>query len=317
VFFSDDGSTAVEVALKIAFQHFANLGDLRRTRFVALRDGYHGDTVGALSVGDPATFASPFGALTFPVARVGTSSTDELAAVLAERGEEVAAVVVEPMVQAAGGMRLHRPEFLRGVADLCRRHGALWIADEVMTGFGRTGRTFAVEHAGVTPDVLCLAKGLTGGALPLAATLVSARVEAPFRDADPRKAFLHGHSYTANPIACAAARANLDVFANEPVAERIAAIEARYAARLPALRGRARVADVRWLGTLGVVELAASGEAGWFADLGPRLRREFVRRGVLLRPLGPVVYVLPPYATTPAEIDGVIDAIEEVVASLP
>ncbi|MEE9219785.1 MAG: adenosylmethionine--8-amino-7-oxononanoate transaminase [Acidobacteriota bacterium] len=331
VFYSDDGSTAIEVALKMAFQYWSNCGRAGKRRFVALEHAYHGDTVGAMSVGDPADFSGTFSDLLFPVARVHTASChhcplglerrscsidclEQLRELLSARSEEIAAVIVEPMVHAAGGMILTPPEFLRGVADLCRQHEALLITDEVMTGFGRTGRLFAVEHAGVSPDLMCVAKGLTGGVLPLAATLATEEIYEAFHHSEWHRAFLHGHSFTANPIACAAAGANLRIFKEEPVLERVAAIEAQYRKRLPALRSHPRVGDVRWLGSLGVVELREQ-DSGYFSDAGPRLRAAFLERGILLRPLGPVLYLLPPYAIQTEELEAVFTALEEILDS--
>jgi adenosylmethionine---8-amino-7-oxononanoate aminotransferase len=328
VFFSDDGSTAVEVALKMAFQYWLNHGRPEKRRFVALQHAYHGDTLGAMSAGDPADFSGTFHPLLVPMERAHTASChhcpvgltraacaidclESLRRLLRERAGEIAALILEPMVQAAGGMIITPPEFLRGAADLCREHDVLLIADEVMTAFGRTGRMFAVEHAGVSPDLLCVAKGLSGGILPLAATLATGPVYDAFLGDDRRRAFLHGHSFTANPIACAAAVASLTLLQAGPAFDRIRAIEAVYAARLPALRSHPRVGEVRWLGTLGVVELRDEG--GYFGAIGPRLQAAFQERGVLLRPLGPVIYLLPPYAALPREIDRVIDTIVEVI----
>jgi adenosylmethionine-8-amino-7-oxononanoate aminotransferase len=296
---------------------------------VALERAYHGDTLGAMSVGDPADFSGTFSPLLLPVERAYTASCHRcplglrretcaidclgrLRDLLRERAGEIAALILEPMVQGAGGMVITPPEFLKGAADLCREHDVLLIADEVMTGFGRTGRMFAVEHAGVRPDLMCVAKGLSGGVLPLAATLATEAIYEVFLDSDRRRAFLHGHSFTANPIACAAAEASLRIFDDEPVFERIAAIERFYRERLPRLRSHPRVADVRWLGTLGVVELKEE-TSGYFSDSGPRLHAAFLERGMLVRPLGPVVYTLPPYCVTAAELGGVFDALEEIL----
>ncbi len=314
VFFSDDGSTAVEVALKMAFQAAANRAEPARRAFVAFEHGYHGDTVGAMSLGDPGDFSGPFRPLLLPVERVPTDDLAPLADVLARRGPEIAAVVIEPMVQGAGGMRFMTPDFLRGVADLTRRAGALLVADEVMTGFGRTGRCFAVEHAGVAPDLMCVAKSLTGGVLPLAATLATDAVYQAFLGPDTRRAFLHGHSFTANPIACAAALASLELL---PAALVDAArIQAFYAARLPPLAAHPAVASVRWLGAIGVVQLAE--DADYFgSDLGPRLRDALLARGVLARPLGPVLYTMPPLGITDAELAALYDAIEAALDDLP
>jgi adenosylmethionine-8-amino-7-oxononanoate aminotransferase len=324
VFFSDDGSTAVEVAVKMALQAQAQRGFPRRTGYVAFERAYHGDTVGALSVGDPRVFASPFGPLTFATARApvprdaarraGKSQEEEVArclkalgSVLARDREGIAAVILEPMVQAAGGMAIHPAAFLKGVADLARAHGALFIADEVMTGFFRTGTCFAVEHAGVVPDLLCVAKGLTGGALPLAATLSTEEVFDAFRGPDLARAFLHGHSYTANPIACAAAAASLALLEAENAAERVAALAGVHARRLTELASKRGVRTVRHLGSLGVLELDA--DPTYMAQGARTLAARMLQRGVLVRPLGPVVYLLPPYSTTPAELDAAYDAL--------
>jgi adenosylmethionine-8-amino-7-oxononanoate aminotransferase len=217
------------------------------------------------------------------------------------------------MVQAAGGMRIQPPEFLQGVAERAREAGALLVADEVMTGFFRTGRFFAVEHAGVTPDLLCVAKGLTGGVLPLAATLATEEVFDAFRAKDLTRAFLHGHSYTANPIACAAARASLALLGEPWLRERLVELEAVHARRLAPLPGAHGVREVRWLGTLGVLELDV--KSGYFGEAAKSLAAGLLDRGVLLRPLGPVVYLLPPYSTTPAELDTVYDAIVDALAN--
>jgi adenosylmethionine-8-amino-7-oxononanoate aminotransferase len=320
VFFSDDGSTAVEVALKLAFQFFANLGRPEKRGFAAFVHGYHGDTVGAMSVGDPADFSFPFVPILIPVERLPTAPCEgwpltaqdgaaveaalaALAALLERKGHELAAVILEPMVQGAGGMVMHSPAFLRGVAELCRAHDVLFVADEVMTGFGRTGRLFAVEHAGVSPDLLCLAKGLTGGVLPLAATLASERIFEAFLSRDARRTFLHGHSFTANPIACAAALASLELFEERGVLERVAAIEALHARCLGELAAHPRVRSVRWLGAIGALELVGD-DASYFGSRdSERIARRLLAAGVLVRPLGPVLYLLAPLATPLERLD--------------
>lgn len=324
VFFSDDGSTAVEVAVKMALQAQAQRGQPQRTGYIAFEHAYHGDTVGALSVGDPGEIASPFGPLTFPVARAPVPAGEagverclaRLAALLAERGERTAAVVIEPRVQGAGGMRIHPASFLRGVAALARQHGCLLVADEVFTGLHRTGPCFAVETAGVAPDLLCVAKGLSGGMLPLAATLASDEVWRAFLDPQLARAFLHGHSYTANPIACAAAAASLALLDEPATRERIAALERVHGARLPGLARHPAVAGTRGLGTLGVVELAAQ-DGGYFAGAARSLARDLLDRGLLVRPLGAVVYLLPPLATTEQDLQQAYDALAEGLDALP
>lgn len=326
VFFSDDGSTAVEVALKMAFQLFHNRGAPRRG-FLCLEGGYHGDTIGAMSAGDPSTFGEPFEPLLFPVTRVAPpllrdhrGTHDDVDAALAQvdgafaaNPGEIAAVVLEPMVQGAAGMRMMPPAYLRGLRERCTEHGALLIVDEVMTGFGRTGRRFAVDHAGVEPDLMCLSKGITGGTLPLAATVAPTWLHDAFLDEDMRRGFLHGHTYTANPIACAAAVASWDLLEEEGLL-RAKVLEDVYAELLPPLAAHPRVASVRWLGTIGVVELAEGD--GYYAPVRRRVQDAMVDAGYLVRPLGPVVYTMPPLCATPEEIRGLYAALGEVLDAL-
>ena len=323
-FFSDNGSTAVEVALKMTFQYWQNRGEPQRTKFLALDHAYHGDTIGAMSAGDPDDFGGPFKSLFFPVARFAAPRIEEgasalsaslarLDALLDEHADTLGAVIVEPMVQGAGGMIMSSPEFLEAVAERVQARGILLIADEVMTGFGRTGKLFAVEHAGITPDIMCLAKGLTGGILPLAVTMATDTIYDAFLSDDTRKAFLHGHSFTANPIACAAARASLQIFRDEPVLERIAGLEAVYRERLPKLGEHPKVKNTRWLGSIGVVELSAEG--GYYNQVGNRIRELFHTRGYLVRPLGTVIYTLPPYVLPPETLHTLFDHLEEILAS--
>lgn len=330
VFYSDDGSTAVEVALKMALQYWANLGQPQRRRVVALDHAYHGDTFGAMAVSAPSHFTAPFAPLLFPVDRADSAychrcpvgkkrescrieCLDRLETLLAEDSagiRRIAAVIVEPLLQGAGGMIVHPAAFLAGVRRLCDRHGVLMIADEVLTGFGRTGAMFACELAGVAPDIMCLAKGLTGGFLSMSATLCREEIFAAFWSEDRQKTLFHGHSFTANPLGCAAGLASLEVFAAEPVMERIAAIAAHHERRLAELRGHPRVADARQIGVVAALELRVpEGEADYLAAIGPKLRRYYLERGVLLRPLGHIIYVLPPYAITPGDLERVWDVI--------
>lgn len=327
VFFSDDGSTAVEVALKLALQYWRNCGRPEKRRIVALEHAYHGDTVGAMSVSDDSPFTAAFEPLRIPVLRthsaccahcpVGlTRATckieclNQLERLLAEKGGEIAAVIVEPLLQAAGGMIVHPEEFLSGVRRLTAAHDVLLIADEVLTGFGRTGRMFACERAAVVPDLMCVAKGLTGGFLPLAATFATDRIHDAFTGDDRTRSFFHGHSYTANPIACAAANASLQIFQNEPVFQRIAAIEKVHTARLPAFAAHPCVGDVRHIGSVAAIEFKVS-DSGYLSSLRPRLYAFYLERGVLLRPLGNVVYILPPYVITPEQVNHVYDVIQD------
>ena len=318
VFYSDDGSTAVEVALKMALQCWQQRGEPQRRRIVALEHAYHGDTLGAMSVSARSPFTAAFDDWLFPVERVPSDRLEALAALLAERGSEVAAVIMEPLLQAAGGMVVQPEGFLAGVRRLCDQHGVLLIADEVLTGFGRvsdglgtgTACMFACGAAGVAPDILCLSKGLTAGFLPMAATLCTEAVYEAFLSSDRARTLFHGHSFTGNALGCAAALASLEVFATEPVRERIAAIAAHHARRLEQLRTHPRVAAIRQAGTVAILEVAAETH-GYLDAMGPRLRKFYMDRGVLLRPLGPVVYVLPPYCIRPSELDEVWDVIEQ------
>jgi len=301
VFYSDNGSTAVEVALKMAFQYWAGQGE-KRTRFMTLPNAFHGDTVGAMSVSGIPLFSDVFADLLF------TAETYD-----GDVGDDVAAVIVEPMVQGAGGMIVHPPEFLRDIAAQCRAAGTLLIADEVMTGFGRTGRMFACEHADVRADLVCLSKGLTGGMLPFAATVVREAVHAAFVSEDPARTFFHGHSYCGNPIGCAVALESLRIFDEEPVLERARSIGARIGAKLEGLRGR--VADIRGLGAIRAVELR-SADGGYLSDVGARLRVAALKRGVLLRPLGNVLYAMPPLCLTDEEADLIGEVMVDIVTEV-
>jgi adenosylmethionine---8-amino-7-oxononanoate aminotransferase len=333
VFFSDDGSTAVEVALKMALQFWRNLGESQKTRFVALEHAYHGDTVGAMSVGADSDFVAAFQEVRFPVLRVPSAHcfrcpvgkqratcdidcTGPLARLLEERHDEIAAVIVEPLLQGAGGMIVHPVEFLQRIRELCSQYGVLLVADEVLTGFGRCGRMFACELAGVVPDVMCLSKGLTGGFLPLAATVCTPAVHEAFCSTNRSRTFFHGHSYTANPLGCAAAIASLKIFDSEPVFERIAAIEKIHRQKAPALAKHPAVADVRTIGTVMAVELKAD-DSGYFSDLRPALYDFYLGKGVLLRPLGNVVYILPPYVITAEQLHYVYEVIAESLDRVP
>ena len=316
VFFSDSGSTAVEVAIKMAVGCWHNRGR-PRTRVIALEHGYHGDLFGAMSVGHRGLFNAPyepmlFGVdyLPFPAAGAEERTLDALAGLLKSRAGEFAALIIEPLVLGAGGMRMYSAALLAEMAALCRRHDVFLIADEVMTGFGRTGTMFAGEQAKIAPDLVCLSKGLTGGFLPMGATLATPEIYDAFYSRDRARMFFHSSSYTGNAIAAAAAIANLEVWEAEPVADRIAAIAARHAKALKRFAGRQGVADVRQAGTIAAVELAVP-DAGYLAALGPKLSAFYLERDILLRPLGNVVYVLPPYCTAPEDLDRIYDVIDE------
>ena len=323
VFYSDNGSTAVEVGLKMAFQYWQHQGRPEKQGFIALEHAYHGDTLGAMSVGDPSEFVAPFRPLLFDVHHIPTPDRERtseaclqtLETLLETEGHTLAAMIIEPMVQGAGGMRIQPPEFLAGLAALCKKYDVLLIADEVMTGFGRTGKMFACEHADVTPDILCVAKGLTGGVVPLAATLTRESVYEAFLGEETQRAFLHGHSFTANPITCAAAVASLKLIEEEDILQKVARITEVYRERLPPLRQHPRVREVRWLGSIGVVELhPLTSEGGYHDPASANLRERFLEHDVLIRPLGNVVYVLPPYVTPSAEIHRIFDILERLLS---
>ena len=310
IFYSDNGSTAVEVALKIAIQYWRNTGRPEKRRIVALEGAYHGDTIGAMSVSADSPFTTAFDAVRLPVVRV--KDEDDLARVLHEQKNEIAVMIVEPLVQGAAGMLVYSTRRLQRFHELCAQNEVLFIADEVFTGFGRTGRMFACDHAGIVPDLMCLSKGLTGGFLPLAATVCRDEVYQAFYSDDRTRAFYHGHSYSGNPLGCAAAAANLKIFATEPVFERIASIENTHRERLVEFQNHPAVSSVRMLGTIAAIELGVT-DRGYLSDIRPRLYPYFLQHGVLLRPLGNVIYMVPPYIVSPAELHSVYDVIKRAI----
>jgi adenosylmethionine-8-amino-7-oxononanoate aminotransferase len=324
VFYADNGSAGVEVALKMAFHWFRNRGELKRTKFVALENGYHGETIGALAVGDiplyrrvyapllaEALFApSPEAYLCEPgetAAQRAQRSADSLRELLERHSGEICALILEPRVQCAGGMRMHDPLYLRLVRELCDEHGIFLIADEIAVGFGRTGTLFACEQAparaggtsGIQPDLLCLSKGLTGGSLPLAAVLTTQRIYDGFLDDSRERAFLHSHSYTGNPLACAAALASLEIIASDDVIARNRGTAARMTQLAAPFVDHRHVADVRQAGMIVAFELTRGGDKRTPFDpaarIGLRAYRAALSRGVLLRPLGDILYWMPPY----------------------
>jgi adenosylmethionine---8-amino-7-oxononanoate aminotransferase len=322
VFFSDSGSTSVEVALKMGLGYWRNIGEARH-RIIVLSGGYHGDSVGAMSVGERGIFTEAYEPLLFDVARIPfpavgqeTVSLDALQALCA-RGD-AAAFIVEPLVLGAGGMRMYSPRVLAEFHRICVQHGVLFIADEVMTGWGRTGTTFACEQAGISPDITCYSKGLTGGALPLAVTLCRHEIFMAHYAEDRRRTFFHSSSFTANPIACAAALANLEVWESDQTHARIAALQLMQTEHLDRFRNDARFENVRQTGTIAAMDLRVP-DGGYLANVGPRLAAEFRQAGVLLRPLGNTIYVLPPYCVTQEDLETVYGAIaaatEAVIAN--
>ena len=301
VFFSDSGSVAVEVALKIAAQYWINRG-APRTRFVCFENAYHGDTMGAMSVSDAESgMHSRLAAYLPEQTRVPLTHRDFRGA---------AAVILEPLVQCAGGMKMHPPEAVASIARACREQDTLLILDEIATGFGRTGTMFACEQAGVVPDILCIGKALTGGALGMAATLASEEVYAAFHSDDPEDALMHGPTYMANPLACAAANASLDLFEREPRLAQVAAVEAHLTDALAPCRALPGIVDVRVKGAIGAVQLSNIARLQEMKD-------RFIAEGVWLRPLGDVVYVMPPLTISEAELAALTGAMRRVLKDGP
>ncbi len=318
VFFSDSGSTAVEVALKMALGYWRNR-DEPRDRILVLEHSYHGDTIGTMSVGERGVYNRAYAPLLFDVGTIPFphpgAEQATLDALEAACRAAPAAFIVEPLVLGAGGMLIYPPHVLAEMRAICARHAVLFIADEVMTGWGRTGTLLACEQAGVVPDILCLSKGLTGGAVPLAVTMATAEIFDAHVSDDRARMFFHSSSYTANPIACAAANANLAIWRDEPVHDRIATLGARQAAHFDRIARLPGVTNPRRIGTIAAVDLQV-GDRGYLSDLGPKLLRFFTARDLLLRPLGNTVYVMPPYCIDEADLDAVYAAIEEACATL-
>lgn len=316
VFYSDSGSTSVEVAVKMALGFWHNQGVAGRNRIITLEDGYHGDTIGTMALGSPSAFNAPYQPLFTDPPRIPSPGKDPekclsmLEDILRKDAGTIAGLILEPLIQGAGGMVFYAPETLREIHALCAAHDVLLIADEVMTGWGRTGTLFACEQAGITPDILCTAKGLTGGFIPLAATLAHEKIFEAHYSQDRAKTLFHSSSFTANPLACAAAIANMEIWQNEPVRERIQALEAAHLRRIARLAQNPHFENARCRGAVSAVEIKAP-ETGYLAEIGPELYDFFHERNILLRPLGATIYILPPYCISADDLDAVYDAIEQ------
>ena len=313
VFYSDSGSTATEIALKMAFQYQQQRGGphARRTSFVHLREAYHGDTIGSVSVGGIDLFHATYRPLLFAGHAAEPGDADDLARILRAHGEEVAAVILEPLVQGAAGMITHPPGYLRAVRRLCDEHGVLLICDEVATGFGRTGTMFACEQEGVSPDLLCLAKGLTGGYMPLAATMATERIYEGFLGApEEQRTFFHGHTYTGNPLACAAALANLDAFEAERTIERLQPKIELLAELLERLGAMTEVVEVRSRGFMVGIDL---GEHDPALRVGHRVTLEARRRGAIIRPLGETIVLMPPLSISEADLRRLLEIVDHSI----
>ena len=325
VFFSDNGSCSVEIALKMAFQYWVNRGETRRHKFIGFQNGYHGETIGALSVGGESVYNQLFVPLLFPVETIpfpdtfmGDSEVEEkenrsiyaLESVIASAPEEFAAIIIEPLIQGAGGMNICRPEFLTKLKKVADNAEILLIFDEVMTGFGRTGKLFASDHLTISPDIICLSKGLSGGILPLAATVCTSKIFEAFYSNDFGKTFTHSHSFTANPLGCATAIASLDILEKE---QKYRSIEQWHLNALQKLTDHPKINKIRVLGTIGAMDIATEEDDGYLNPIGLRLKAACLERGVFIRPLGNVVYLMPPYCITEEELSFCYDVIIEAL----
>ena len=310
-FYSDNGSTAVEIALKMAFQYHLNRGVTTRRRFIAMHHAYHGDTLACMSVSARDGFHRLFSGLMMDVDFVDVENSDDLKQLLSKQADQYAALIIEPMVQGAAGMKMHSVARLKEVAELCKQAGVLLIADEVFTGFHRTGPCFAFEHAGIQPDLLCLAKGLSGGFLPLAVTLATEEIFSAFSSKHIQDAFLHGHSFTANPLACAAAIASWQILQQAETQQAITNIAEKTQFWVQQLSQHENCRTARSLGTLGVIE--KHNLPDYHAGIGHTIRAFALRHGVLLRPLGAALYVLPPYRIQADELDHIYKVIQFIL----
>ena len=319
VFYSDSGSTSVEVALKMALGYWAARNEARNA-IIVMEHSYHGDTIGAMSVGARGVFNQTYEPLLFDVTSIpfpaATREQQTFDALESACKSGAAAFIVEPLVLGAGGMLMYPANVLAEMQAICARYGVLFIADEVMTGWGRTGTLLACQQASVVPDILCLSKGLTGGAMPLAVTMATEPVFMAHYDTDRSKMFFHSSSYTANPIACAAANANLAIWRDEPVIERVEGLAQRQSEVLSDLTALPNVTNSRQLGTIIAIDVKDERGDGYLSDIAPRLRQRFLDEAVLLRPLGNTVYVMPPYCITDDDLKRVGTVISEAIASL-
>lgn len=315
IFLSDSGSTAVEVALKMAIGYWAHQGQ-KRAKILALDHAYHGDTFGAMATGARSVFNNLYADYLFDIIRLPFPLDAQiLEKIFQEEAHNIAAFIFEPLVLGAGGMLMYDAQTLRRMMGLCKTYHVLTIADEVMTGFGRTGTLFACQQAGLWPDLMCLSKGLTGGFLPLGATLATQQIYEVFYDDDRSKMFFHSSSFTGNPLACAAAAASLSIWQEEPVVERLQAIHTAHTQARTQFQEYPAVQDIRLCGTILALDLADSAQ-NYLSELAPKLYRFFLENGVLLRPLGNTVYILPPYCVTQDDLELIYDCIKRALDDL-
>jgi len=320
IFFSDNGSTAVEVALKMAFQYWFNQG-IKKNKIIALKGAYHGDTFGSMSVAERGLFTKPFHPFLFETSFIDFPETGHEDEVINQFKQlvdlqQVAAFIFEPLVQAAGGMRMYSPAVLDKLISYAHANGVVCIADEVFTGFGRTGKTFAVDYLDQKPDIISVSKGITGGFLPLGVTSCSAKIMAAFDTAELEKTFFHGHSYTANPLACAAANASFELLMDPRCRESINTITTLHANFAASLKDHKCVLQARTLGTILAIELNSPEQSAYENSLRAKIYPYFLEKNILLRPLGNVIYVLPPYVISEEELNDVYKAIEDFLTSI-
>ena len=318
IFFSDNGSTAVEVALKMALQYWSNKG-IPKHKVIAFRDAYHGDTFGGMSVAARNAFNKPFEPLLFDVIPIDLPNGGNISAILADleqilANEDIACFIFEPLVLGAGGMLMYEASHLQQLIGLCKKRHCLTIADEVMTGFGRTGRFFATDYLTSKPDIICMSKGITGGFFPLGATACQQFIFDAFISSDKMKTFFHGHSYTGNPVTCAAALASLDLMETPETLDQIAFIEESHAAFIQELAENDQIERLRQTGTILAFDMKTDEATGYLNRSAEPLAEFFIRRNIILRPLGNVLYVLPPYCITAQELGSIYDAIRELLA---
>ncbi|MBX9851045.1 MAG: adenosylmethionine--8-amino-7-oxononanoate transaminase [Cytophagaceae bacterium] len=320
IFFSDNGSTAVEVALKMAIQYWHNL-NVPRKKVIALQGAYHGDTFGAMSAGERGIFTKPFYAHLFETDFIPFPVKENFQEVLKTfetlaSQNNVATFIYEPLVQGAAGMRIYSPEILDKLLSIARKYDVICIADEVMTGFGRTGRIFASEYMQEKPDIICLSKGISGGVLPLGATCCNAKIVNAYESSDPGKTFFHGHSFTANPIACAAANASLDLLEKKECMARIKMISMKHEHFAVELRKQKNVKKAGSLGTILSIEIESGADTGYLNKLRNTLYNAFLENGILMRPLGNIIYLIPPYVIEENELDYIYNSILKILKNL-
>jgi adenosylmethionine-8-amino-7-oxononanoate aminotransferase len=330
VFFSDNGSSAVEVSLKVAHQYWKNKGFVNRTGIIAFDGAYHGDTLGAMSASGKSIFTDVFDELLFNVTRIPYPSTwfgddtveakesevlERLSLLLKGNASQYAAIILEPLIQGAGGMNMCRPIFIEKICSLVKEYEIIVIFDEVMTGFGRTGSLFAYQNTSIKPDIITMSKGITGGFLPLAVTLVNSGIYEQFYTSNPVKTFWHGHSYTANPLGCAAANASLHLLQKEevPTYSKLESWHEKYSTKLRSVR---TVSKFRICGTIAAFNIETESESGYLNSIGHKIKEEAMKQGIFLRPLGDTVYLMPPYCITESELNFVYERLTEIISRL-